>query len=533
MREKYVINDVTTVIKKINEKISKNAKMAFYCTAILTFLSHLVFFVDRFANEDDFHNLLSSKNMIGSGRWMIGNIFGSNYLLPMVLFVITIISISLCSSVINSMFKIEKNVYIFLISSLLATFPVLALGFGYSFMIERYMLGLLSAVLAVYFTNKYNKGFIVGSFLLGISLGYYQSYVAVSIGLSIFLIIMKGFEQLKIREYFGYILNFLIMGIIGVIFYLLMIKVSCNLSGISLLTYKGINNIGSLPPISKIPFLILRTYKHFFGFFIGKSFLKPYKWALYFQIILVIINILLFAILVRKTKVYKEHLKFFILLMLVFITPLGLNITDFIAYETYVSSLNIYQFVFVFISPFVLIEYINQHDNCKNDGDYKRNLIPFFEWIICIAVIILNWHNFVITNTYYLKLNYFYNSTVQLTNRILYRLESTPGFDTQTKVFVANSEGIYNGLRNNYNFKEIFINDQGLWDQFIGYYPRPEGSDYKFRYLVSNVLGVKLNLINNEEIKNIYNSKKFKKMESWPHEKSIKFINDILVVKVS
>lgn len=532
MKRKIYINDVQTTLNNIKENIPKNAKVAFYYTTVLTFLSHLFFFVDRFANEDDFHNLFSSKNMIGSGRWMIGNIFSGKYLLPMVLFVITIISIGLCSSLINSMFKIKKNIYIFLISSLLSTFPILALGFGYSFMIERYMLGLLSAVLAVYFTDKYKKGFVLGSFFLGISLGYYQSYVAVTIGLSIFLIMIKGFEKIKIQEYLKYIVNFLIMGIAGTIFYLLMVKISCNLSGVSLLTYKGINNMGSFPPLSKVPFLFFRTYKHFLGFFIGKSFLRPYKWALYFQITLVVLNIILFIILIKKTKIYKEPLKFLIVLGLLFIIPLGLNITDFIAYETYISSLNIYQFVFVFVAPFILISYINQHDECK-DNNYKENLIPFFEWIICIATIILSWHNFIITNTYYLKLNYFYNSTVQLTNRILYRLESVPGFNSQTKVFVANSEGIYNDLKSNYNFNDTFISEQGLWDQFIGYYPRFEGSDYKFKYLVLNIFGIRLNSITSNEIKSIYNSNEFEKMENWPHKNSVKFIDNILVVKVS
>lgn len=531
-RRNYYLNDFPTFIRRIGSKISQNDKLAFCYTCIITFICHITFFVERWLNEDDFRYIFGEPTNIGSGRWMNGNILGSKYLLPIVLLVITMIALGLSSALINSMFKIKDKFFVFLISALLATFPILALGFGYSFMIERYVLGILTATFSVYITDKYKYGFIFGAFVLAISLGYYQSYLSIAITLSIFLILIKGFDDIKIKKYIEYILRFLIMGILGIILYLIMVKISCYITGMQLYNYKGINKIGTLPPLSKIPWLIIRTYGHFIGFLFGKFFIKPLNYGLCAQLILSIVDCILVLILIIKSKIYQNKYKFALILFFIIILPLGFNIIDFIAYESNISSLNIYQFVFVFILPLILM-------NCLYNANEQQNkLITSFSmtvlsWVTCISAIMLIWHNFVITNIYYLKINHFYTYTVELTNRIYDRIESIEGFNSETKVLLGNLNGIYNGLRTNNTFDEIFLYDQGLWHQFIGYYPVPIQSDFKFHMLVSNIIGINLKSVSTEEYEKIINSQEYQEMKNWPHKDSIKFIDDILVIKIS
>lgn len=517
--------NIKIFLKQKYENIKTNSKLAFVYTSVATFITHIVYFIDRWANEDDLHYILGKTEMIRSGRWMPGTVLSSNFLMPIVLLIIAIISLGIISMMIVRMFNIKSKLYTFIISVLLASFPVLAMGFGYGFMVERYAFGMLFAILAVFITNKYKYGFILGGFFLAITLGYYQSYIAITIGLSILTIIINGFENKNTKNYLIYTFKHLLMGIIGVIIYLVLVKVICYITGISLLDYKGINNIGSLPPIKQIPNLLERTYKNFFNFYLGKKFVNPLIYGKIAQIVLCIINAILVLFLFIKNKVYKNIVISLIIFTAIIILPLGFNIVDFLAYQSEASSLNIYQFVFILIFPFILLN--------KVENNYDNNSIIIVGWLATIASFLMIWNNFVITNMYYLKLNNYYNSTVQLTNRIYDRIEETKGVDGKTKVIVGNKNGIYIDRRVYHEFYKTFLSDQGIWDHFIGYAPRPTGTDYKFHYLVENIIGVYLYNATPEEFEEIYNSKEYDNMESWPSKNSIKFIEDILVVKIS
>lgn len=512
-------------LKNKYDNMTENSKLSFLYTSIAMFLSHIVYFVDRWANEDDFHYILGETEMIRSGRWMPGTVFSSDFLMPMVLFIIALVSISIISIMINQMFNVKSKLYTLIISFLLATFPVLAFGFGYGFMVERYVIGMLFAVLAVFITNKYKYGFIIGGLALTITLGYYQSYIAIAIGLSILMIIFNGLENKNNKDYLINISKYLFMGIIGVVLYLILVKIICYVTGIALLDYKGINNIGSLPPISEIPNLLEKTYINFGNFYLGKKFINPFIYGKISQLILCAINVIILILLFLKNKIYKNKLVSLIIIIMILLLPLGLNIIDFMAYQSETSSLNIYQFIFLLIFPFILLN--------KIENKYENKSTIIIGWIASIAAFFMIWNNFVVTNLYYLKINNYYNSTVQLTNRIYDRIEQTTSVNGDTKIMIGNKDGIYMDRRVYNDFYKIFLSDQGIWDHFIGYAPRPIGTDFKFHYLVENIIGIHLPSATPDEFENIYNSKEYHDMESWPSKNSIKFINKILVVKIS
>lgn len=529
MKDKKV-KSVAQAWKDMNDKIEKNQKCAFLYTVIITFLCHLSFFVDRFANEDYMHDIFTEVNMLASGRWMPGNIFSSNMILPMVLFVITMISLGLISVMINNLLKINNRIYIFIISALLATFPTLALGFGYTFMIERYVLGMFLAVFSVFVTDKYKYGFILGAITLAITLGYYQSYIAIAVSLVILKIIVKCLENKKTKEILISILKFLIMGITGAVLYLILVKVINNYFSVELLSYKGIDKMGSLPPLNQFGELLTRTYESFKQFFLSKQFWIPMWYGRIAQIVLYFSNIILLVFAVIKNKLYRNIPNMIIFIIMLCLIPLGFNIVDFLAFESQASSLNIYQFVFVFIIPFIIMS--NLQFKIK-ESNKVSSLINVGEWICVIASIVLIWNNFVVSNIYYLKINDYYNSTVLLTNRIFSQIEKMPGFDSDTKVMIGNKKGIYIGREPYRTYNDVFLTDQGLWRQFIGYYPHPIGNDLKQRRLVDGILGIHLIPLEQEEYDKIYNSKEYDKMKSWPDEKCMKYIDGVLVVKLS
>lgn len=508
--------------KLLNEnKIKRSTIIAFLSAVISGFFCHLGFFINRWANEDSFFNLEVEKNMISSGRWMPGNIL-SEYTSPIVLFIIVLISLGLIAIMIEKMFKIEKTSHIVITSSLISTFPILALSFGYTFMIERYMLGLVLAVLSVYLVDYKKHSWILGSIFLAISLGYYQSYITVAIILSMLKIIQYILTENKnFKDNIKYAIKYILMGICGIGLYLLITKLVCFFTAIPLSGYKGIDTMGSLPPLSKIPFLAARTYLHVLYFFLGSEFIRPFWYARIPQIILCALDVIFLGIITCKNKIYKDKKTLSFLIILILLLPLGLNILDFILYNSNISSLNLYQFVFVLIMPFILLESVN--------FKYKK-VLTTFSLILAILVV---WNNFSISNLYYNKINDYNTSTMLLTNRIYDRLESTGNINKDTKVLLINRYGIYGDLKKDDGYNEHILLDQGLWDRYIGYSVMPEADDYKFNLLVQNLIGVSLKKVTREERLEIMSTNEFESMPSWPDRDSIKYIDDVLVVKVS
>lgn len=99
-------------------------------------LCYLFFFTNFYANEDSLFSRIVGSQMIGSGRWMPGNLL-SEFVSPGVLLLIVATILGIISYLITAMFEIKYNIYAVAIGLLLATFPALPMFFGYNFMIER------------------------------------------------------------------------------------------------------------------------------------------------------------------------------------------------------------------------------------------------------------------------------------------------------------------------------------------------------------------------------------------------------------
>ena len=513
-------------INNFKTKIDESTKWAFAVAFFSTIICHLKFFVNNWANEDSLFAPFVEQEMLGSGRWMPGNLF-SRCISTIVLLIIVAIGLGFVSVMINKMFKNDNKLYASLIAVLLTTFPVLAMSFGYSFMIERYMFGLVSSVLAVYIVDKNKYGFVIGGVLLAISLGYYQSYITVSIALVMMMLLFKIFESKEKKELGKEILKYMAMGIIGVGIYLFIVKVVYNIAGVELLEYKGLDNMGSIPPFAEWPYLISRTYGHVIYFLLGKRFYNPSWIVVFAQVYLVVLGIFLTLKVVRAGK--KDRLfKIGACIFWVMIFPFAINVLDFVMYETHLSTLNIYQFVSMFILPFLLLNYIKRRGLWKNDPYNIMELLC----LICISVVI--WSDFSLTNTYYAKMEKFNEETILVTNRILDRVERQDGVSSSTKVFFGNRVGVY-GLSS--DTKTVYDNyitfDQGLWSPYVGYSAEQDFSDYKIHAVIKNVTGRSFEQISDEERKDIIKSEKYETMDAFPSEDCIEQFGDILVVKLS
>ena len=503
-------------IMKLLKELYDKYKYSIYSSMIFTFLTHFYFFSRRLANEDDLSYLIFKDFALTSGRWNNGTLFTTSLMSPSVNFILVIIILAIISLLICDIFKIKNKKNMILISLIISTFPSLALSFSYLFMVEIYMTSLLLAVLAVWLSTKWKYGFIPGSLCIALSLGNYQSYIAVSVSLIIIYVIKETIDKKK--EILKDILKLFIMGILGIIIYFIILKVLLLINKTSLSNYKGADSMG-IPPISEWPKLIFRTYKHFIGYFIGKSYFRVSIFESTIRILTIILTFILLINKITKEKFYKNKTNIIIFIILIVLIPFTFNIVDFIAFKADLTSLQIYSFSSLYLLIILILD--------KTKSNYLNTIIR----ILIIAIGIMN---FTTVNKYYFKQESFYKYTENLNNRLLNKIESTEGYYYGIPIILKGTinSSFYKELNNLPNTNDNITFDQSLWGgKYIGYADLyTYNNDKKIFTMINNEFGVYLNRATDEERDKIKDNIEYNNMKSYPEKDSIKIIDGILVI---
>ena len=503
-------------IMKLLKELYEKYKYSIYSSMIFTFLTHFYFFTRRLANEDDLSYLVFKDFALTSGRWNNGTIFTTSLMSPSVNFILVIIILAIISLLICDIFKIKNKKNMILISLIISTFPSLALSFSYLFMVEIYMTSLLLAVLAVWLSTKWKYGFIPGSLCIALSLGNYQSYIAVSVSLIIIYVIKETIDKKK--EILKDILKLFIMGILGIIIYFMILKVLLLINKTSLSNYKGADSMG-IPPISEWPKLIFRTYKHFIGYFIGKSYFRISIFESTIRILTIILTFILLINKITKEKFYKNKMNIIIFIILIVLIPFTFNIVDFIAFKADLTSLQIYSFSSLYLLIILILD--------KTKPNYLNTIIT----ILIIAIGIMN---FTTINKYYFKQETYYKYTENLNNRLLNKIESTEGYYYGIPIIFKGkiNSNFYKELNLLPNINDNITFDQSLWGgKYIGYEDLYiYNNDRKIFTMINNEFGVYLNRATDEERDKIKDNKDYNNMKSYPEKDSIKIIDGILII---
>lgn len=503
-------------IMKLLKELYDKYKYSIYSSMIFTFLTHFYFFSRRLANEDDLSYLVFKDFALTSGRWNNGTLFTTSLMSPSVNFILVIIILAIISLLICDIFKIKNKKNMILISLIISTFPSLALSFSYLFMVEIYMTSLLLAVLAVWLSTKWKYGFIPGSLCIALSLGNYQSYIAVSVSLIIIYVIKETIDKKK--EILKDILKLFIMGILGIIIYFIILKVLLLINKTSLSNYKGADSMG-IPPISEWPKLIFRTYKHFIGYFIGKSYFRVSIFESIIRILTIILTFILLINKITKEKFYKNKTNIIIFIILIVLIPFTFNIVDFMAFKADLTSLQIYSFSSLYLLIILILD--------KTKPNYLNTILT----ILIIAIGIMN---FTTVNKYYFKQETYYKYTENFNNRLLNKIESTEGYYYGIPIIFKgeSNSNFYKELNTLPNTNDNITFDQSLWGgKYIGYADLyTYNNDKKIFTMINNEFGVYLNRATDEERDKIKDNIEYNNMKSYPEKYSIKIIDGILVV---
>lgn len=509
IQEKSLIENMA---EKAGGKLKEYRVVLFSCT-ITALLTYMYAFTNKLPNLDDVSQLFAKGTTLESGRWglVVQSYIFPDYSMPWIYGVISIALISIAVCLIIRLLEIRNRVFQALLSALIVAFPSLIGTVNYLFTAASFALSFLLSVAAVYLLAKKRIGcYIAAVVLMTYSLGIYQSYISVAVGLILTLIIKQIIDlQSTPKEILinaGIYLSFLILsvglwyGITQLIF---------AVTGTSFGYYANQNlNTENEPIIQRFKIAYIGFYRELFTGFNG---LVPGIFSRVLHgVLTVVIGWKGILFIIRKNAVAKKVL--FVVALLLF--PLGINCMYLITESSAVHTLVMYGFVCYYLLAFVLLE----GEPLSENKHQLKNAIQTVSVLACVGIIISNIY---LGNELYLNMQLKYENTYSFYTSLVTQIKSSPDFTPGTKVALVGKteELIYPydefGNLSNIPATEMDVNIYSR-NQFIRYYT---GFDADFA--------------DEDEVAAIAESSEFKEMPIYPYYGSMKKIGDCIVVKFS
>ncbi|WP_303133846.1 glucosyltransferase domain-containing protein [uncultured Clostridium sp.] len=350
---------------------------------------------------------------------------------------------------------------------------------------------------------------IIGIILFVISMGMYQSYITISIGLFICI----SMQDIINGESFSCVLkrglNYLIDLIAGGGLYSLIVKLVLKVSGIDMAnSYNGLAQMSGLS-IRTIIKLIPDTYLYYFESLLRKEGINSLLITILNFVLILVISFLVLKKIISKNNISKINKIFLSILYVIF--PLGLNAV-YVLCGGQVYALMTLSFCLTYLLLFLLIE---------------KEKSKIVEMICIISSVVIVCHNVMFSNAaYYLK-RLVGMSTQSDISQIVHDINKQADYTKDTPVILVGE------------FTDSFANTwrTGFEDymQLPGYYGTSVTYLATFNEYCLYILGHPINLMEDEEqIRNFINleQEEIDKMAVYPKEGYCRMINDKMVIKL-
>ena len=493
-------------------------------TFIIGMLSHSYMYFNNAISNDSLNEFITWDNVrqfkTETGRGLV--VFYLQYIrgiitVPYLVGILSLVYISVSLYLISKIFDIKSDIILFMISAIMVlNMTVIALTATYIHDLDADMLSLLLATLSVFFLTKYNRGYIFGMIPLALSIGLYQAFIS----FAIILIIFKCILDLIYKENRKKVLEYGIKGILMIIgaglFYLLLVKIIVFLTGINIAE----GQYNSISKIKKLSFLniIVFTIKTWI-FTIGKLVNPPTILSGNVNIVVhILLLLLIFYFIIKKIIQNKIDAKtIFMVLLLVVITPIGMNISR-VLMRDFSHDVMHYSIFMIYLLPLLFIDReIFRKDFLELKNKSYRNAV-------LLIIVFVMFGNFRFANTAYLIKDFEQDANMSLFTRINYDMNNIEGYvDGETPVaFVGRP---LDQIRRNRDFT---LRITGMSRSFVPYYSYNDRYKAYFNY----VLMMDTKFVSEEEIDLLSEDSRVINMSVYPSKDSIKLIDGVLVVKL-
>ena len=496
------------VLQWIHKAWKKEYTLAFFVTVLMGLLIHMPVMVQDLPNHDGLDSLYFDQNMITSGRWFLTIACGisSYFNLPWLISLLSLLYLGLASVCLTEILQLRSKVSIFVVSGLLISFPALACSFAYVFTLDGYMLALLLSIMAVWIAQRGKYGYLIGAVCLGCSMGIYQAYLPISILLCLYLTARALIEEDSIKGVWRKVFPLLKMGVLGVVFYFVLLYFLLFLQGKELASYQGINGEGAAGQGLLTSFKLV--YQDFFTFLMKGKVLFHNGASAAAGLVLGGMFLWTIFLLARQKGRYKKPLFYLVLLGYAVLLPLVVNYILILSGALNYHMIMRYQWVFLLILVIALAD------------QYAGNIA---QWAILVAGTVLIFSYAVMDNIGYQNLHQKYEKTYAYCVRLLDRIENTPGYYQGIPVAMI-------GVVGDEAFPTTDLSADVTWPLIglNGDWLLYTGDNYEL--FIKHYLGASLNILDTSYMGEIYYSKEYQEMDSFPGPNSTKVVDGILYV---
>ena len=510
-------------------------KHAIVSAVIWGLLAHGYILFNKISYHDDIFCLYTLGGTYGSGRWSLGvlgslaqRLVGGTYSAPALNGIISILIIAIVAAIITVMFQLEGKIWIWAVSAILETIPVVTATFAYMFTAPYYMLAMLLAVAAAFFISRQDKWVDINGVLAIIcvagAMGIYQAYFGVTVScVLVYLIwnygsiVQRGTSKESFVKLIVYgIRSVLYMGM-GIVVYALENKFFLFITHYELSDYRGVNTMFDVTP--KALFIsAVGTYKSFGQMFlndyVGLTSVFPIRLALW------ILWLVTLGCLIKMTVRYRKkvlcNIAWWIMILLL---PMTFHIVNIMVSggDTEVHTLMLYSVVMMYIFPVAIISREMREAGIANEVVKKGLKVCS---VLAIYVVIFIYA--VVDNQAYMRVELLQNQAKAFYNRLIERIENVDGYEaTDTIYIVGILEADTSSLTDIPQFPAVSMTGYTMsTNDFI--------NDYAWKEYVRWQLGT--NFVYETQTPD---EEMIRKMKCYPDDGSIQRIDGTVVVKFS
>ncbi|SEG15857.1 Glucosyl transferase GtrII [Butyrivibrio sp. Su6] len=431
---------------------------------------------------------------------------------PWLIGMLTMFYVALSSYMVIDLLDVGDELWkIFIITSLFALNLTLTnSALTYIYLLDIYAMALLCATAAVYVLVKFDGivSVLAAAALVSISMGLYQSYLAVAVGLLMIVGIKKLVDNAETKAIINYVIKLVIVLVLGSIGYIIMLRVLSHINNIpiDMGNVSGISNIN----ISNLFQLIIGTYGRVYKFFFAE-FIYSNNSFRYINILIMVCGIIAYGyIIVHVREVWRK----LVIAAAIILFPIG---TNFLYILTAGGHLH-YLMMFSYQLQYVLLLYPFLCGFIKSKIKIQKYAVTMA--IILLSVLVIRFANDIF---YYQKM--VGEGTKASMTSILYDLERNSDFDPSESTIVVVGEPRV-GLAQNYMMRAAYQQYDGIdmgttvtyKEVFEWYFIYVFGRNYIFDY-------------SDETVEEYSKMKEVENMPFYPEAGYMKEVNGNIVIK--
>ncbi len=495
-------------------KIPKTWILAFVAACIVFIVFHAGYFDDRMVNEDYRHYII--RNTEGTLNYSTGRFLHfrltNEYVNSWFLGCTACLFMAMSAVLIVDLFRIRTKLGIVLSTVLLVGMPAVSYMFSFLFSVTYYTGGYFLAILAVWVADRWRRGVIPATVIFAIALAVLQSTLVAAPVLCV-LVLLRDLlfgEELDYKTLLRKVLKFLIMGIVGVLLYFAVWRLLRHIYHVEISTYRGMDKLWQFE-FKTMAKALLNSYKDVWSFFFGTGYFYTST-----------IQKIAYAVLLASCAfaciyaVAKKTVRIVGLLIGIMLLPPCLGSIAILVPAMETDTHLIYSIVYAMIFSIHLAE------NSMPDNSIGRGSA----WLLIVSLLATCISFLDVTSAFYVKSETYHEHTAAYENRLLSRIESTPGYYAGIPVAILwDSTNEYRGMSSN-DFSHV-INDRDMWYSYVGSYTN---NMKKTIDLIKAYTGVTLTRATDAQVQQSRLSAEFREMTPFPLDGSIQVIDGILTV---